>query len=458
MLYLIVLTYIIEYFSKNAMRVLFISEDLVAGDLARLLKNEGHDVKLFIKDKNRRQNFENIVDKIDSWRDKVDWVGKDGLIIFDGCGFGSLQDNLRKKGYSVVGSSLLGNKLENNRQYGDEMFRKYGLSTVPVLDFKSIDEAISFVEKNRKKWVIKQNSTGTSLKGFNYVGMLDNAEDVLDVLKNYKFETKYGSGVITLQEKIEGVEIGIGRYFNGNTWVGPIEINLEHKKFFPGNLGPTTSEMGTLAWYDDDEKNKLFELTLKKMESHLGEIDFRGDMEINCIVNQNGVFPLEATSRFGSPIIHLQSEIHISPWGEFLKAVADGKDYKIKWKRGYGIVVVVTVPTSHPFPFTKSERYVSPKNLKIYFKNMSKEEFKHIHFEDVSMRRSGTVEEYYISDDRGYVIYVTAIAQSVEKAMNKVYFILSNKVYIPKMFYRNDIGLKFMKEDEKKLKKWGYIK
>jgi phosphoribosylamine--glycine ligase len=440
------------------MRILFISEDLVAGNLAYVLKNEGHQVKLYIHDKKRRDDFNNMVTKTNCWEEELKWIGKDGLIVFDGCGFGHIQNELRKKGFSVVGSSELGSKLENDREYGNEIFKKYGLTTVPQINFDSIGKAISFVKKNRKKWVIKQNSSGTSLKSFNYVGMLDNAEDVIDVLTNYKTETEYKDAVITLQEKIEGVEIGVGRYFNGTDWVGPIEINMEHKKYFPGDLGPTTSEMGTLAWYDDNENNKLFKLTLAKLKDYLKEIDFRGDMEINCIVNKNGAFPLEATPRFGSPIIHLQCEIHISSWGEFLKAIADGKNYNLKWKKGFGIVVVVTVPTSQPFPFTKREHYVSPKNLNIYFSGDIKKYAEHIHFEDVSIKKQHGKNTFYISDDRGYVMYISSVAATPEKARDEVYSILKSKVYIPKMFYRNDIGLKFIKSERQKLKKWGYLK
>jgi len=442
----------------NNMKVLFVSEDLVAGNLAYLLKNEGNEVKLYIADKGRRGNFDNMVDKTNLWKNELKWVGKEGLVVFDGCGFGSIQNKLRSKGFSVVGSSELGNKLENDREYGNEIFKKYGLSTVPQLNFDSIDKAISFVKSKRGKWVIKQNSSGTSLKGFNYVGMMDDSKDVIDVLTNYKTETQYKDAVITLQEKIEGVEIGVGRYFNGTDWVGPIEINMEHKKYFPGDLGPTTSEMGTLAWYDDDENNKLFTLTLEKMKPYLKEIDFRGDMEINCIVNEKGAFPLEATPRFGSPIVHLQSDIHISPWGEFLKAVADGKNYDLKWKRGWGIVVVVTVPTSQPFPFTKMEHYVSPKNLIIYFGDDIEKYSEHMHFEDVSARKQNDKDTFYISDDRGYVMYVSSVASTPEKAREEAYYILKNKVFIPKMFYRNDIGLKFIDSERSKLKEWGYIR
>jgi phosphoribosylamine--glycine ligase len=440
------------------MNILLVSDDLLAGNLGKILQDEGHQVKLFIADKGRRENFEGIVPKINSWKKELGWVGKEGLIIFDGCSYGAEQDDLRDRGYSVVGSSGGGDRLENERDFGSQIFTEHGLKTVPLINFKSIRAAIDYVKLNRKKWVIKQNTEVTTQRNFNYVGEMDNAEDVIEVLYNYKNETKYGKGAITLQEKIEGIEIGVGRYFNGIDWIGPIEINLEHKKYFPGNLGATSSEMGTVAWYDENENNKLFCEILSKLKPFLQKTNFRGDFEINCIVNETGAYPLEATSRFGSPIIHLQCEIQKSPWGEFLKAVADGKEYKLDWKRGYGLVVVATVPTTHPFPVSKSEVSISPKNLTVFFSDKAiKSNFEHIYFEEISKEKRNNQDRYYISDDRGYILYVANVNEDFKTAQEEAYKTLREDIFIPKMFYRNDIGDKFLKEDYQKLKDWGYI-
>jgi phosphoribosylamine---glycine ligase len=440
------------------MKILFISEDLVSANIARLIQADGNDVRLYIKDSGRKDNFSGLVTKTNNWKNELKWVGKEGLVVFDSGSHGKIQENLRKKGYSVAGGSYFAEQLENNREFGQKIFKKYGLKIASLKNFSNIPKAINFIKKNPGKWVIKQNISGTGYKSLNYVGELENGEDVVDTLRNYENIKICDRGPISLQRKIEGVEIGVGRYFNGNDWAGPTEINLEHKKYFPGDIGPATSEMGTLAWYDENEKNKIFVDVLANFKNYLKQIDFRGDFEINCIVNEKGAFPLEATARFGSPIIHLQTEIQRSPWAEFLKAVADGKPYDLKWNKGFGIVVVVTVPTSNPFPFTKAERYVSPKGIRIYFDDyiLKKENFKHIHFEDVSMKMVKGKKQHYISDDRGYILYVTGMGKTVEEARKKVYALI-NHIHIPKMFYRNDIGLKFIESDQAKLKKWGYI-
>lgn len=435
------------------MNILFISNDLIGGNVAYLLKKEGHNVKLYIDEKKRRGNFTNLVKKTADWEKELKWVGKgkNGLIVFDDVGYGKIQDDLRKQGYSVFGGCKLGDDLELNRQFGKEIFAHYGIKTVPLINIDSVKDAINFVKRNPGAWVIKQN--GHSSKSFNYVGVYDDGRDVIDVLENYEENTKYKHSVISLQERIEGIEIGVGRYFNGEDWMGPIEFNIEHKKLFPGDLGPSTSEMGTLAWYDDDDNNKLFQETLAKIKPYLKEIKFKGDFDINCIVNENGAFPLEATPRFGSPIIHLHSEIHQSPWGEFFKACADGKPYDLKWQKGFGLVTLITVP---PFPYSQRYQNTSWKGINIYFDQVAEKEMEHIHFEEVSLREDHGKKQYEISDDRGYILYVTSVGKTVEEAREKSQKIIDG-IHIPKMFYRNDIGTKFINEDHEKLKKWGYL-
>jgi phosphoribosylamine--glycine ligase len=164
----------------------------------------------------------------------------------------------------------------------------------------------------------------------------------------YSQALPYTDHHVHLQQN-EGVEVGIGRFFNGDDWVGPIEINFEHKSLMPGGIGPKTPEMGTLMWYDEDESNILFRETLFKLSQHLREIGFHGDFDVNCIVNGEGVWPLEATARFGDPSTAMQAELHLSPWGEFLGAIADKHQYKLNFKRGYGIVVTVAIPVPYEY-------------------------------------------------------------------------------------------------------------
>jgi phosphoribosylamine---glycine ligase len=430
------------------MNILFISKSAAGIDLVRTLQNEGHNVKLFIEDKRVKSCFDFMVKKIDNWKKELVW-SKDGLIIFDDAGYGKIQDDLRKKGFNVFGGGELADKVEFDREYTDTLFQKSGIKTFKTKSFKTVIEAAEYAIKHRDLWVIKRDKDNS--KFISYVSQDSKGRDSIELLKNYSIIKGLNNQPVSLQRKIEGIEIGVGRFFNGENWIGPIEMNVEHPHLFAEDVGQFTSEMGTVAWYTDKE-NRLYKETLKKLETFLKGIKFKGDVAINCIVNAKDAYALELTPRIGSPIIHLQQEIHESPWGEFLLAIAKGENYDLKWKKGYGVVMTLAVP---PFPFGKFFPTDVCHGLSVDLNGSTKEDLKHLHFEEVS-KRPDKHEHYYISGHDGYVGYTTGLSKTISGAQKKA-LVLAKKIHVPKMFYRNDIGLKFEKEHLPKLKKWGWI-
>jgi len=437
------------------MKIFFISRDFSGAGLCLRLLREGNEVLAFVADPLYSQVLDGLVEKVASLDDGLAWVGRDGLIVVDDVGYGGLQDRLRSDGYDVVGGSAGGDLLEDDRLLCQRVLAEHGVRTVPIHYFQHRNDAIRFVRHNPGRWVLKQN--GQPDKSFCYVGMLSDGRDVLDLLEFYGRNTPQDSSHFILQQHIEGVEIGVGRYFNGRDWLGPVELNIEHKKLFSGDLGPKTFEMGTLMWYDPDEGNRLFREVLAPLAPYLKSIDFRGDFEINCIVNEQGAFPLEATSRFGYPAVQLQTEFHCSPWGEFLGAVARGEDYRLECRAGYGIVVLIALP---PFPFyqcVERERPL-PQGLKIHFREeLDESELLHFHPEEVTGRRNGQGRETWrTSSDTGYIMHVSGLGATVEAAREQAYRRIGN-IVIPKMFYRNDIGMRFIEQDRALLERWGYL-
>lgn len=429
------------------LRVLFISKELIAGDLALKLKREGCNVKLFIQDPKEQTCFDGMVAKTTNWRKELQWVGKEGLIVFDDVGYGKHQDSLRSKGYRVVGGSMDGDKLELNRIYGQQILKQASVCEeyFPTKIF-TIKKAIPFIQKQKGAWVIKSNNHDNELT---YVGQLEDGSDVLEVLENYK--KKFGSSYkISIQKRALGIEIAIGRFFNGNEWVGPSVINFEHKHLCNDDIGPLGGETGTLMWYEENDNNLLFKRTLSKLKPHLIKHNHRGYVDINCIVNKDKIFPLEITSRFGSSTIETQQEIHTTQWKDFLCAIADGTSFELKFKKGYAINVALTIP---PFPYKTSDKKIINDGLNIYFTNsMNEEEFQHIHYEGVMSKN----DDLYTAGRSGYTLYVTGLGKNIEEARQRVYGVI-NKIVIPKMFYRTDIGTRFIRKDGNKLKEWGWI-
>ncbi len=431
------------------MRILAIlSQSLIGADLAVRLRNEGHDIRVFIDSELQGECLNGMVEKSEDWKKDLEWVGREGLIIFDDVEYGEAQDRLRQDGFSVVGGSIGSDRLELDRAFGQKVFSQFGMGVTELLSFSNADEAIRFVSEQGGVWVVKQSDHQSTL---NYVGMMPDGSDVLSILDHYKH---LGIKNIALQRKLTGVEVAVGRFFNGVDWVGPACINFEHKPLFNGNIGPMTGEMGTLMWYEAAEESRLFQEVLAKLKPYFQEVRFKGYADINCIVNDEGVWPLEATMRFGCPTIHLQAALHLSPWGEFLKALADGKTYDLQCKTEYGIVVSLAVP---PFPFFSYTR-IDPEHLlggvDVFLKKpLSKDEQSRLCFQQTRLENG----RYRIAGVTGELAFITGTGVTVDAARAQAYDLVEN-IIVPKMFYRTDIGEKFLNEDSEILRNLGWIR
>jgi len=430
------------------MRVLFISRELGASELVLKLISEQCKVRMYVQDPEVSSGLDGFVQKSTDWKSELAWVGKEGLIIFDDIGFGEEQSALRESGYRVVGGSREGDRIETDRLVGKQIFEAAGMNVLPSYTFSNLSDAIRFLETHTEnRWVAKVN--GGHISSLCYVGESEDQSDLIGILEHYRNQ---GVTSVNLQERADGVEIGVARYFNGKDWVGPIEMNVEHKSLMSGEVGPKTAEMGTLMWYDANEKNRLFSSTLARVADYLRDIDFRGDVDINCIVNKDGVWPLEFTARFGNPSTALQIELHESPWIEFLSAIADGKGYDLKYKKGYGIVVTVAAP---PYPYyVKVDTAETSNGLPVLFREkVSVDQLQHYGLEEVARGDTG---ELYIAGNRGCVAHVCGSGETVESARTEAYARVKNLV-VPKAFYRTDIGVSFESVGRDQLKAWGWL-
>lgn len=433
------------------MKILFISNELIGSGLCLRLIREGHDVKLYIHDPARKNCLTGFAQKISDWKKELRWVGKDGLIVFDDVGFGDIQDSLRKRGYTVFGGSKEGDRLELDRAYAQRILHDHKIKILPSFNFKSIDAAIDFVIENKGKWVVKQN---THISILNHVGENVDGSDVIEALKILK---KRNIQKVHLQKKVDGVEVGIARYFNGSEWVGPIEINHEHKRLGNGDVGPLTAEMGTIIWHSDDEMLPLFERTLKKITPHLKKIGYKGDIDVNCIVTKDDAWPLELTPRLGTPAIQLHSELYESSMADLISAVAKGEQTKVAYKKHFGIVVAIGVPPFPNPPKSISKKTQSKDLLLSFNKTPHADDMSSIHFEEISIKQDKNNEEIlYWAGEFGYAAYVTASADTIPKAKKRAMSLL-NTINLPNMVYRTDIGDRVHKNDLKMLKKWGWI-
>jgi len=424
-------------------KFLFVSLDGLIADIAWQVVKEGHEVQLCTDSQSEKEIGNGFVPKTDDWEREVEWA--DVIVFDDVLGQGAKAQKLRAAGKPVVGGTPYTDRLEDDRAFGQQELKAAGVSIIPQENFTSFDDAIAFVQANPNRYVIKPSGEAQNLKQLLFVGEDEHGADVIQVLEDYKRAWASRIKEFQLQRRIVGVEVAIGAFFSGKEFVLPINVNFEHKKLFPGDIGPSTGEMGTAMFWS--EPNRLFAATLKKMEAKLKDEGYVGYIDVNCIVNSNGIFPLEFTARFGYPTISIQQEGMLTPIGEFLHRLAEGSITRFKARSGFQVGVRIVVP---PFPYRDPETFeTSSKDAVIIFKKPVREG---VHIEDVK-----TVDnEWLVTGTSGVVLIVVGLGSTMKQAQRQVYNRIEN-IMIPNMFYRKDIGDRWF-EDFDRLHTWGYLR
>ena len=430
-------------------RFLFCSLDAaLIGDVARQVHEEGHDVRYYIEAEADQEIADGFVPKSDDWRADIAWAD---VVVFDDIwvdgdvGTGKIARELREEGVAVVGGTPNTDRTESDRGYAMDVLQDHGIATLDHREFADFQAGIEHVEQNPAPYVIKPLGEVQNVKRLLYVGREDDGSDVVDVLRAYEKAWGHRMKGFQLQRRVEGVEIAICGFFDGSEFVEPVNFNFEHKKLFPGNIGPSTGEMGTSMFWSS--RNELFDRTLGKLEGWLADEGYVGSIDLNCIVNGSGIYPLEFTPRFGYPTITLQTEAFESPVGDFFDDLAHGRDPDLQVHRGYQVGVRVVLP---PFPFDDPKTYdESSRNAAVVFETESRAG---IHIEDAKK----VDQQWRAAGESGMPLVVTGKGETMQAAREQAYGRIDD-IVIPNLYYRDDIGERWTDGDGDRLLAWGYL-
>jgi phosphoribosylamine--glycine ligase len=419
------------------MRLLGITETCDLGSMYLRLMRDGHDVRVSVSEPLASGTMVGMVPRSADWCADLAWVreaGDEGLILFEAVGFGDLQDRLRSEGFNVIGGSAFGDRLENDRAFAQRFLSKHGLRTVPTREFASVPEALDDLQANPGRRVLKISASA----GETFVGALPDGRDIAALLR-----VRPPSGEFILMDHVGGVETGVGAYFNGRTFMRPACLDWEHKHFFAGDLGELTGEMGTVATFQGSEA--LFEATLAPLEASFREAGHVGWVNLNLMINEAGIWPLEFTCRFGYPGFAVLEPLHDAGWADIFAAVISGAA-DLPVRDGYSVGIVISTP---PFPLSRKE-VDAPVGLPILVGDLEDE---HLHWGEVGLEHG----EFVTSGLYGWTAVVTGTGATVEEAKGAAYERVV-QVQTPNLRYRLDIGNKLIGGQLQQLTDWGWMK
>jgi phosphoribosylamine--glycine ligase len=413
------------------MRFLGITETCDLGSLYMRLVAGGDDVKVFVEDEGARGTMAGLVPRTSDWRAELDWVGTDGIILFEAVseGYGALQDALRGDGFQVIGGSAFGDRLENDRAYAQALLAGLGLNTAAVHAFEDFASGDAFLAAHPGRYVLKFSGPDFASSD-NYVGQLPDGADVRAVLAR-RFALRGGAPAsYILMDHVDGVEMGVGAYFDGDKFLTPACLDWEHKRFFAGDMGELTGEMGTVATYE--RSGRFFDLTLARVAPQLREHGHVGYVNLNTIVNQAGIWPLEFTCRFGYPGFAILEPLQDIGWAELFRAMTERSAGSFAVRPGFSTGIVLTTP---PFPYSRKQ-VDEPVGLPVIFEGeLPAEDRRNLHYGEVGLYGGRLVT----SGLYGWTMVVTGVGPTIATARGAAYE-RAGRVFVPNGRYRLDIG------------------
>ena len=421
------------------MRVLGITETCDLGSLYLRLKDEGHEVKIAVSEPLAAGTMRGLIPRTADWRQELDWIreaGSDGIIIFEAVGFGDLQNRLRSTGFNVIGGSAFGDRLENDRGFAFELIAKGGVKIAPVREFGNAAEAIDDLTSNPRRCVFKLCDSAADT----FVGTFPDGRDVAAFLE---LQAASFDRPFILMDHVEGVETGVGAYFNGERFLRPACLDWEHKRFFAGNMGELTGEMGTVATVTGSER--LFQAVLEPLQPRFRDARHVGWVNLNTIINEEGVWPLEFTCRFGYPGFAVLEPLQALSWAALFRLLNSPDSICFPTREGFSTCIVLTTP---PMPLSRKE-VDAVVGLPVLIGDIDP---RHIHLGEVGASGSDLITAGLY----GWTAVVTGTGARLEDARNAAYANAA-KVRAPNLRYRLDIGDALVNGELEQLREWGWV-
>ncbi len=334
-------------------------------------------------------------------------------------------DESVKKSLRIFGPTKAATQLESSKAWAVRFMEENKIPHPKSEIFTDVSSAFSYIEKLKGECVVKADGLAAG-KGVYMCNTLSEAEKAL---KEIMISRVFGSAgeTVVIQEKLVGREVSVMAFCDGKVAI-PIIAAQDYKRIYDRDRGSNTGGMGAYA------PSKIRVTVLKKMQRLLTlvvdrmaekNMPYIGVLYGGFMIVGSEVYVLEFNCRMGDPETQVQLPLLESDLLAILEACIEGKMTPdlVKFSEQTSLSVVLA---SGGYPGT-------------YKKDMP---INGLHRQNgVTVFHAGTrLIDNQIHTNGGRVLNITATADSLEKAREKVYSVIGESISFEGMQYRTDIG------------------
>ncbi|MCZ2496770.1 phosphoribosylamine--glycine ligase [Xylophilus sp. Kf1] len=346
-------------------------------------------------------------------------------------------DEFRAHGLKVFGPTRAAAQLESSKAFSKAFMQRHGIPTARYQAFTDAAEAHAYVDAQGAPIVVKADGLAAG-KGVVVAMSLEEAHQAIDfMLLDNKFGVSHNAGGarVVIEEFLTGEEASFIVLCDGKNVVA-LATSQDHKRLLDGDAGPNTGGMGAYSPAPvvtaDVHARAMREIimpTIRGMEKD--GISYTGFLYAGLMIDGAGrLKTLEFNCRMGDPetqpiMMRLKSDL-----SDVLLAGAEGRldQVELQWDRRVALGVVMA---AHGYPLDP-RKGDAVQGLPA-------------DSEDAMVFHAGTVlQDGVVQTSGGRVLCVTALADSVKQAQQKVYDV-ARGIHFDGAQYRRDIGFRAVK-------------
>ncbi|MBN2228538.1 MAG: phosphoribosylamine--glycine ligase [Candidatus Thorarchaeota archaeon] len=264
-------------------------------------------------------------------------------------------DFITNRGVPCIGPNQAAAMIETSKSFARIVIDQVIPQANPrFMVVRSIDDLRKFEKQiGIENIVVKPNGL-TGGKGVKIFGEHLNSRDELE---KYAIDLLTKTGVVVLEEKLNGTEFTVQAFADGGT-LEFMPLVRDYKRAFDGDTGPNTGSMGSYSASDhglEYVSQEDFELAKTIMNATMIGIkkktgsEFKGILYGQFMKTQEGVKVIEYNARFGDPEAMNVMSILSSSMDEVCQRIIDGNLGKVDFEKSATVCVYI-VPEGYPGP------------------------------------------------------------------------------------------------------------
>ena len=346
-------------------------------------------------------------------------------------------DIFEKEGLKVFGANQKAVEIESSKSFAKDLMNKYGINTAAGKTFTSYKKAENYIRKTGAPVVVKADGLAAG-KGVIVCETVSKAIDALKLIIKKRAFGGAGNKVV-VEEFLTGEETSFLAFTDGKNLL-PLPSSQDHKAIYDNDQGPNTGGMGAYSSAPIIDrymhKKIMEEIMMPTIQAMASEgRPYKGVLYAGLMIDKDRIKVLEFNARFGDPeaqplLMRIKNDIV-----PIMEATIEGTLDKCKLEiDDRAAVCVVMAAKGYPGSYKKGIPISGLKDVK--------------RMKDVVVFHAGTdKKEKTIVTNGGRVLGVTALGNSVKKAISRAYMAAS-RITWDGVYYRKDIGQKALKRIE----------